>query len=165
MHLLSHIYVLRSFSFWKSPARADWFSKTLTSIPLSSFSSTPLITQTRFKEVFSAESALTDSFYRHIIVASPLLADFRRLSSFLPSSIKSRMQGTIEGDPLPPTSFVTAYNDAYFVESSVDSRIDGDSRIGGNLREFIIHGLQRAFADNTEQAREIEVIKLFCFEY
>ncbi|GJJ07877.1 hypothetical protein Clacol_002083 [Clathrus columnatus] len=163
LHLLSHIYLLRSSSVWKIPARIDWFSKTLASIPLSSFSSTSLITQTRFKDTFSIESSLTDSIYRHVIVVAPLIADFRRLFSFSPQSVKKRMQETIEGDPLPPLTVVSMYNDAYFLDLPVDShsrsggsRGRGDNRNGnGNVVERLIQNIQGAIA-NPEQGRRLQ---------
>lgn len=123
LNLLSHIYVIRSHSLWKIPSRSAWFSKTLQSLSSSLFSSSqssPHPVQ-RFRELFAFPSALTDAIYRHVLVLSPLVADFRRLSAFFPQTVKARLEGAIEGDPLPPLTAITIYDDSYFLNVAIDN--------------------------------------------
>lgn len=92
----------------------------------------------RLNTLFYSESNVSDAIYRHIIVVAPLVADFRRLTAFFPTSVKSRLE-TIEGDPLPPITAVTRYDDDYFLNVVKDSN-DGIAR---NQLDVAIAGLQR----------------------
>ncbi|KIJ38688.1 hypothetical protein M422DRAFT_75928 [Sphaerobolus stellatus SS14] len=144
IHLMSHIYALRSHSIWKIPARSSWFNQTLASLSPKSFSSTTQSrTLSRLKALYGHPSNITDSLYRHVIVVSPLSADFRRLLAFFPASEKERMEGNIEGDPLPPVTALSIYNDKYLGVSL-------EGRSGRNAAQRAGERLQRLLGDQGQ---------------
>ncbi|KAF8486516.1 transcriptional repressor TCF25-domain-containing protein [Gautieria morchelliformis] len=123
IHLLSHIYATRSSSLWKTPERAAWLLNTLNSLNPSSFTD-PMSPRprARLQSLFSSHSNITEAIYRHVIVVSPLAPEFRRLTVFLPTEVTNRLTQTIEGDPLPPVTAVSVYDDAYFSEAVDETR-------------------------------------------
>uniref|UniRef100_P9WEI3 Probable transcription factor claV n=1 Tax=Ampulloclitocybe clavipes TaxID=56467 RepID=CLAV_AMPCV len=109
LHLLSHLYVQRSFSLWKDAAHCAWFSSTVTST-FSSVSSV-LPTTDRHNQFLSLYSNPSPQYsaYRHIMV---LEASYRRLFSFIPRHVLNAK--SLACDPLPPPTTVTEYNQAFF---------------------------------------------------
>jgi hypothetical protein len=85
----------------------------------------------RLQSLFSSDSNITEAIYRHVIVVSPLAPEFRRLTAFFPTEVTNRLTQTIEGDPLPPVTAVSIYDDAYFSEAAVETRRGAAGR-GGN---------------------------------
>ena len=109
LHLLSHLYVLRSFSLWKDPAHSAWFANTVTA----EFSSLPSVLPTTVRRSQFLSLYLQPnprhSAYRHIMV---LESSYRNLFSFIPRAtlnVKS-----LACDPLPPPTSVTEYNEEFF---------------------------------------------------
>ncbi|OBZ71953.1 Transcription factor 25 [Grifola frondosa] len=97
LHLLSHLYAQRSFSFWKAPARSSWFAQTVTSVISSVKSpSDHNASHALFTALFS-KPALAYSVYRHAIVNE---SSCRRLFSFIPRSVTNTKH--LACDPLPP---------------------------------------------------------------
>ncbi|KAF8522449.1 DUF654-domain-containing protein [Hysterangium stoloniferum] len=140
VHLLSHIYVIRSASLWKSPPRFRWLSKCLTSLSSSDvLNSTPPPALARFRTLFHTQSNLSDAIYRHVITTAPLTLEFRRLTAFFPGDIKHRAEENIEGDPLPPSTVKTIYCNGYFLNVNHRSGLSGVPRQIGDpeaLREL-----------------------------
>ncbi|KAF8582034.1 DUF654-domain-containing protein [Ramaria rubella] len=146
IQLLSHIYTIRSSSMWKIPTRAVWLRKTLTALSPSSL--TPSVTsrpRIRFNTLFSTQSNITEAIYRHVVVVAPLSPEFRRLMSFFPDEAKTRLTLNIEGDPLPPVTAVSKYDDAYFL--GVVAVSPGGV---GSGRDAMAQRLRRAFPEGFE---------------
>lgn len=120
LHLLSHLYAQRSHSLWKQAARSAWFASTvnstLSSLPPSSTSS-PSKT---FEATFTSP-IFTSSVYRHVMV---LESTCRRLFSFIPPAELAAKQ--LSCDPLPPSTAVTSYDNAFF--EGVESLMEGRTR-------------------------------------
>ncbi|KAF9069168.1 transcriptional repressor TCF25-domain-containing protein [Rhodocollybia butyracea] len=105
LHLLSHIYVQRSFSLWKDPKIADWFAETMTS-HFSSLPSSlpPTPRRNRFITMYSEgerTGALPYAVYRHLLVLESTLS-FRSLLPFIPNPVLSSNNSGLACDPLPP---------------------------------------------------------------
>lgn len=133
IHLLSHIYAIRSFSLWKAPVCSAWLLKTLNSLSPSLFSDpVPPPPRARIQNLFSSQSNITESIYRHVVVVSPLASEFRRLTAFFPPDVTTRLTQAIEGDPLPPVTAWSVYEDAYFLEATVETRRGRVDNIPGN---------------------------------
>lgn len=130
LHLLSHLYVQRSFQLWKISEHNAWFRKTVTSLSgSSSLPGSPTITPayndrflplvtstTPSTSIFSSApttsmSPFAHSVYRHVISLGP---SAQRLLSYLPESVVNGPGNTLACDPLPPPTLLTTYNDAFF---------------------------------------------------
>jgi len=60
--------------------------------------------------------------------------------------VKTRMERTIEGDPLPPVTAVNVYDEKYFAEAGVEHQA------GRNVTAVsIAEALQQAFADPADR--------------
>jgi hypothetical protein len=109
LHLLSHLYVQRSFGIWKEPGHAAWFTNTVTDV----FSSLPsVLPVTKQREGFLAlfkHQNIYYSAYRHVIV---LEASYQRLLTFIPRAVIESKGLTC--DPLPPPTSITTYDDHFF---------------------------------------------------
>ncbi|KAI0314510.1 transcriptional repressor TCF25-domain-containing protein [Amylostereum chailletii] len=113
VHLLSHLYVQRSFSLWKDPGHSAWFAAGVQS----AVDSGKLPQRPTSSAAYTAFSARAPSFapavYRHVLVLSASAgAQYQGLLAFLPA-------GAVRGnalacDPLPPAAAVSQYDDAFF---------------------------------------------------
>ncbi|OCH87673.1 DUF654-domain-containing protein [Obba rivulosa] len=112
-HLLSHIYVQRSFSLWKTSSRSAWFAQTVESISSSSLSQ-PSARRVLFDSLFTSP-VLAHSVYRHAIVNE---ASCRRLFPFIPREVTNAKH--LACDPLPPPTRVNEY-DAEFFKGAEDA--------------------------------------------
>lgn len=109
LHLLSHLYVQRSFGMWKEPGHASWFTTTVTDVFSSLPSTLPVTKQREELIALLKHENIRYSAYRHIIV---LEATYQRLFPFMP-----RTTGAAKGlscDPLPPPTGITTYDDDFF---------------------------------------------------
>ncbi|KAL0948961.1 hypothetical protein HGRIS_009064 [Hohenbuehelia grisea] len=110
LHLLSHLYVQRSFALWKNSDISSWFASTVkdefSSLPSGDLPHTDL--SVRFNGYFS-NIQLRYSIYRHVMV---LESSYRRLFSFIPRHVLSAK--SLACDPLPPLTAATEYNDDFF---------------------------------------------------
>jgi len=107
LHLLSHLYVQRSFSLWKE--HAEWFTSTITEAFTTLPASLPV---TERRKSFLAQYQNTNlrySVYRHIMV---LETSYKRLFSFIPRVVLEAK--SLACDPLPPLTSVTQYNQDFF---------------------------------------------------
>ncbi|KAF9457388.1 transcriptional repressor TCF25-domain-containing protein [Collybia nuda] len=109
IHLLSHLYVQRSFGIWKEPSHASWFTTTVTDVFSTLPSTLPVTKQREELTVLLTHENIRYSAYRHIIV---LEGTYQRLFAFMPRTI-----GNAKGlacDPLPPPAATTTYDDDFF---------------------------------------------------
>jgi Transcriptional repressor TCF25 len=107
VQLLCHLYVQRSFVFWKKPDHAQWLSETIMAMSqqLLSSSTLPEEPATLILSLRPQQS----SIYRHVIV---LEQSCRRLFSFIPKEVLNARQ--VSCDPLPPASRINEYNAEFF---------------------------------------------------
>lgn len=111
LHLLSHLYVQRSFPLWKD--HASWFAEIVTATfaslptPNTLLASTPR--RTAFLSLYEYNEHLRYSVYRHVVV---LETTYRRLFSFIPRYVLEVR--SLSCDPLPPKNAVTAYDENFF---------------------------------------------------
>ncbi|KAF8230930.1 hypothetical protein L208DRAFT_99103 [Tricholoma matsutake] len=114
LHLLSHLYVQRSFGIWKDPTYSSWFLQTLAALyPSSLPSSLPKTAQhTTFITLFTHSNPQA-SAHRHILV---LEATCRRLFAFVPRTTLGGLtaSSSLACDPLPPATAVSKYDEAFF---------------------------------------------------
>lgn len=106
VHLLSHLYVQRTFNLWKD--HATWLQSTL-----------PSSWAGKIRKPWSPE-ALTTTIHRHLIITSPP----QSLLSFLPEGTTSI--SIMSFDPLPPLTCKTSYSADYF--ASVPSFLSSSAR-------------------------------------
>jgi hypothetical protein len=117
MHLLAHLYVHRSSSLWKIPENANWFKEIVISEFKSygSKSKKDWRRQSLERQFGSGndvtESNLARSIYRHIVTLTDANAT-RRLMAFFPRELLHAP--SLSCDPLPPTTKVSQYDDAFF---------------------------------------------------
>lgn len=113
LHLLSHMYAIRSMSLWKSSSLSAWLVSTAFSM-LPTFSSKcgrPI--RARFLRVFTSEH-LRESIYRHVIVLAQTHAqqEHRVLTAFIPRQVLNAHQYAC--DPLPPQTACSLYDNEFF---------------------------------------------------
>ena len=101
-HLLSHLYVQRSFSLWKSPDVSSWFAGAVAA----AFSSAQQPEQHLLHDCYGLFS---DSVWRHVMILEP---SYRNLYSFLPKRVLNAR--SLACDPLPPLTAVSAYDQEFF---------------------------------------------------
>ena len=107
LHLLSHLYVQRSFSLWKE--HAEWFTSAITEAFTTLPTSLPV---TERRKSFLAQYQSTNlrySVYRHIMV---LETSYKRLFSFIPRVVLEAK--SLACDPLPPPTSVNQYDQDFF---------------------------------------------------
>ncbi|EKM58976.1 uncharacterized protein PHACADRAFT_249116 [Phanerochaete carnosa HHB-10118-sp] len=117
LHLLSHLYALRSASLWKVKSRAAWFAKTVSilegKLPSMTFGTSSKSTSpspSLFHSLYS-RPALTYSVYRHVIVLESVTRA-GRLFGFLPPNILTSKQ--LACDPVPPPTRISEYDPPFF---------------------------------------------------
>ncbi|GJE99434.1 transcriptional repressor TCF25-domain-containing protein [Phanerochaete sordida] len=117
LHLLSHLYALRSAPLWKVKSRAAWFARTigslegkLTSITFGTSSKTTSPSPSLFHSLYS-RADLAYSVYRHVVVLEPVTRA-GRLFGFLPPQILTAKQ--LACDPVPPPTRASEYDGAFF---------------------------------------------------
>ncbi|KAF5390308.1 hypothetical protein D9757_002816 [Collybiopsis confluens] len=163
LHLLSHIYVQRSFSLWKEPKISQWFTEVIMSHFVTLPSSLPSTARrNRFLALYTAgesTSALYFAVYRHVMVLESTLS-FRSLFSFIPNTILSSK--SFACDPLPPPSKVriSEYGDTFF--AGIDQEADPfglgrRTRLTRRERERQEIRLQRLIPDINER-RQVQAI-------
>lgn len=113
LHLLSHIYAIRSASLWKLPDLSSWLAST-TSTLLPNLSSTrahPF--RDRFLRIFNSDP-LRYSVYRHIIVLQQTHAQeqYRILTAFIPRGVLALHEYAC--DPLAPPTARSSYDTKFF---------------------------------------------------
>ncbi|KAI6044588.1 transcriptional repressor TCF25-domain-containing protein [Pisolithus marmoratus] len=113
LHLLSHIYAIRSASLWKLPDLSSWLVSTASTL-LPNFSSNrahPF--RERFLRVFNSDH-LRHSVYRHIIVLQQTHAQeqYRILMTFIPRGVLTSHEYAC--DPLPPPTARSSYDTKFF---------------------------------------------------
>ncbi|KAJ8080196.1 hypothetical protein PM082_017026 [Marasmius tenuissimus] len=132
LHLMSHLYVQRAWSLWKTPAISSWLTETVramfSSSPPKSLPPTPR--RTRFLDLYSPSSpishTLRHSVWRHVMV---LESSYRSLLKFIPKNVlESR---SLSCDPLPPPGRISEYDNDFFagVEDDADA-------LGGRRRRM-----------------------------
>ena len=132
LHLLSHLYVTRSYSLWKIPETTTWLKQTISTL-LSTHSSLdtffiPSNRHNRFlKLVDIPASNLSHSIYRHTLIVSSSNTAYRRLAGYIPPEVQ--MTRWFAFDPLPPPGAVSVYDQAYF--EGVDTSAVGGIGTGG----------------------------------
>ncbi|KAL4080118.1 transcriptional repressor TCF25-domain-containing protein [Scleroderma yunnanense] len=113
LHLLCHIYAIRSMSLWKSSSLGSWLVSTAsTALPIfSSKRARPM--RDRFLRIFTSD-LLRDSMYRHIIVLEQTHAQqqHRALTAFIPRDVLNAHQYAC--DPLPPRTACSLYDSKFF---------------------------------------------------
>ncbi|KAI6000815.1 transcriptional repressor TCF25-domain-containing protein [Pisolithus albus] len=118
LHLLSHIYAIRSASLWKLPDLSSWLASTASTLlpNLSSTRARPF--RDRFLRIFNSDH-LCYSVYRHIIVLQQTHAQeqYRILTAFIPRGVLASHEYAC--DPLPPPTARSSY-DAKFFEAAED---------------------------------------------
>lgn len=118
LHLLTHIYAIRSASLWKLPDLSSWLASTTSSLlpNLSSKRAHPF--RERFLRIFNSDH-LRYSVYRHIIVLQQTHAQeqYRILTAFIPRGVLTSHEYAC--DPLPPPTARSSY-DAKFFEGAED---------------------------------------------
>ncbi|KAI6129363.1 transcriptional repressor TCF25-domain-containing protein [Pisolithus croceorrhizus] len=118
LHLLSHIYAIRSASLWKLPDLSSWLASTTAALlpHLSSSRAHPV--RDRFLRIFNSDH-LCYSVYRHIIVLQQTHAQeqYRILTAFIPRGVLASHEYAC--DPLPPPTARSSY-DAKFFEGAED---------------------------------------------
>lgn len=118
LHLLSHIYAIRSASLWKLPDLSSWLASTASTLlpNLSSTRARPF--RDRFLRIFNSDH-LCYSVYRHIIVLQQTHAQeqYRILTAFIPRGVLASHEYAC--DPLPPPTARSSY-DAKFFEGAED---------------------------------------------
>lgn len=117
LHLLSHLYALRSASLWKVKTRGDWFAKTIGilegKLPTTTFGTASKSTApspSLFHSLYSRPD-LAYSVYRHVVVLESVTRA-GRLFGFLPPNILTAKQ--LACDPVPPPTRVSEYDGAFF---------------------------------------------------
>ncbi|KIM42652.1 hypothetical protein M413DRAFT_444337 [Hebeloma cylindrosporum] len=107
LHLLSHLYVQRSFSLWKD--HTEWLTSAITE----AFTTLPtFLPVTERRNSFLAQYQNTNlrySVYRHIMV---LETSYKRLFSFIPRVVLEAK--SLACDPLPPPTSVNQYDQDFF---------------------------------------------------
>lgn len=117
LHLLSHLYALRSASLWKPKSRSSWFAKTVSSLenslPPSAFQAptTPAAPSPSLLHTLFARADLAYGVYRHVIVLEPATRA-GRLFGFLPPQLLTAKQ--LACDPVPPPTAVSEYDPRFF---------------------------------------------------
>ncbi|EAU82353.2 cytoplasmic protein [Coprinopsis cinerea okayama7 len=108
LHLLSHLYVQRSNTLWKE--HTDWLTTTATETFEKLPSRLP-VTPTRqaFLDLYEHPGPRFAA-YRHLIV---LESDHRSLFPFIPRTVQQNSR-SLSCDPLPPTTAVSSYDEAFF---------------------------------------------------
>ncbi|KAH7880601.1 transcriptional repressor TCF25-domain-containing protein [Lentinula edodes] len=165
LHLLSHIYVQRSFSLWKDPKVINWFTETMSSHFSSLPSSLPPTTRrNRFLSLYAEKentAALSFAVYRHIIVLETSLS-FRSLFPFIPNSVLNSNSGNLACDPLPPPDKVrvSEYGETFFAGVDKDEGLFGFGtrrRMTRRERELEERRLARMIPDVNER-RQVQAI-------
>ncbi|KAJ4484000.1 transcriptional repressor TCF25-domain-containing protein [Lentinula lateritia] len=165
LHLLSHIYVQRSFSLWKDPKIINWFTETVSSHFSSLPSSLPLTTRrNRFLSLYAEKenpAALSFAVYRHIIVLETSLS-FRSLFPFIPDSVLHSNSGNLACDPLPPPNKVrvSEYGETFFAGVDKGEGLFGFGRrrrMTRRERELEERRLARMIPDVNER-RQVQAI-------
>jgi hypothetical protein len=109
LHLLSHLYVQRSFALWKDPVLTGWFADTVKRIHSSIPSdSKPHPLRQRFLTFYSALKPRY-SIWRHLVVME---SGYRSLFSFIPKAVLDKK--SLACDPLPPVTMVNVYDEEFF---------------------------------------------------
>ncbi|KIP10564.1 hypothetical protein PHLGIDRAFT_100960 [Phlebiopsis gigantea 11061_1 CR5-6] len=117
LHLLSHLYALRSGPLWKGKSRSAWFAKTVGSLEdkLSGMtfrsSSKPGSPSPSLLHSLYSQPTLAYSVYRHVIVLEPTTRA-GRLFGFLPPNVLTAKQ--LACDPVPPPTRVNEYDPEFF---------------------------------------------------
>ncbi|KAJ4486281.1 transcriptional repressor TCF25-domain-containing protein [Lentinula aciculospora] len=165
LHLLSHVYVQRSFSLWKDPKVTEWFTDTVTSHFSSLPSSLPPTARSnRFISMYAEKenpAALSFAVYRHLIVLETTLS-FRSLFPFIPISVLSSNSRNLACDPLPPPHKVrvSEYGETFFAGVDQDEGLFGFGarrRMTRRERELEERRLARMIPDVNER-RQIQAI-------
>ncbi|PCH41718.1 DUF654-domain-containing protein [Wolfiporia cocos MD-104 SS10] len=109
LHLLSHLYAMRSSSLWKPPVYASWFAKAVeATLPLLSSSTQSSSSKLGFSALFSQPNAAY-SVYRHVVVNETTC---RRLFAFIPRRVTDTKH--LACDPLPPLTRINEYDPQFF---------------------------------------------------
>ena len=120
LHLLSHLYVQRSFSLWRD--NTEWFTAAITEAFTTLPTSLP-VTERRKSFLTQYENTnLRFSVYRHVMV---LETSCKRLFSFIPRTVLEAK--SLACDPLPPPTSVNQYDQDFFhgIEGLYSPRIRG----------------------------------------
>ncbi|TFK33697.1 transcriptional repressor TCF25-domain-containing protein [Crucibulum laeve] len=108
LHLLSHLYALRSAPLWKEAG--SWFSETISTLSPTLPSSLPATPRRMGFIALFSHITLRFSLYRHIIVLENTL---KRLFAFIPRSVLDHNK-SLACDPLPPQTAVNKYDEKFF---------------------------------------------------
>ncbi|TDL17622.1 DUF654-domain-containing protein, partial [Rickenella mellea] len=119
LHLLSHLYAIRSSSLWKPAATATWLKSTATSV-FNSFNRknthnllARFNTQFSFASPTSSPDLLSFSIYRHVLLLDSTSS--RRLTAFFPRRVMEAP--SLSCDPIPPLTRVNEYDATFFAGS------------------------------------------------
>lgn len=128
-HLLSHLYAQRSTPLWKPAPLASWFAAAVAAA-LPKLPRTPSTSDPTFARLFGpgAPPELAASAYRHVMTL-----ELRPLLAFVPRAVGAGGSG-FGGDPLPPRTRVSAYDDAFFAGGDGDGD-DEQTRAPRSRRE------------------------------
>ena len=120
LHLLSHLYALRSSSLWKVKSRSAWFAATVSSLEgklptmtlgASLVKEKPTSPSLSLFHSLYSRPALAYSVYRHVIVLEHTTRA-GRLFGFLPPNVITAKQ--LACDPVPPPTHVSEYDPDFF---------------------------------------------------
>ncbi|ESK89923.1 transcription factor 25 (basic helix-loop-helix) [Moniliophthora roreri MCA 2997] len=150
LHLLSHLYVQRAWSLWKTPTISSWLSQTIKSVFGSSPSGKqplpPTPRRIRFLELYSSTSpaanTLRHSVWRHVI---GLETTYRSLFKFMPRSITETR--SLSCDPLPPPGRLSEYDTTFFADVEDESTYNTGRRRTRAQREADERRLARLVPD------------------
>ena len=140
IHLLSHLYVQRSFPLWKKPDRSKWFADTVIAADKCPFQRSGL--RARALEFFGVPVHRT-SVWRHAVMQD---SSFKNLLTFVPPSTFDR--SWFSSDPLPPVQTAVSQYDSEFF-SGLDAMRLPDRHLGvfedvEEVAEVDAHGLEVA---------------------
>lgn len=155
IHLLSHIYVARSEALWKETALASWFENQA-SLVLSELD-TPAAQETRADAMAIVQTPRdpldeTQNVPLHIC-RHVVCSESTSWLGFLPPAIRNRPVHAF--DPLPPTTSVSAYDNAYFsgVRPSGRGRGGPGGAGGGGIVDGFMERLMGAMQGEGWQER------------
>lgn len=114
IHLLSHIYVARSEALWKEPALTSWFENQVkTALPqLSSVEATELRGDA-LAIIHVARDPLDETLNVPLFICRHVVcSESTSWLGFLPPAIRNRPVHAF--DPLPPSTAISTYDNAYF---------------------------------------------------
>lgn len=109
LHLLSHIYVLRSSALWKDPSALSWLNSRLPHILPDLLSPTAAVPANRAHALEHFKAGTPESIVRHVLVAE----DNSGLLGFLNEKQRERLGMAF--DPVPPKRSVSQYDVSRFL--------------------------------------------------